>query len=206
MYRLSLIAKRLNIGILQIVDILEKEGFYVEYNPNFKIDDIQLDKLCEVLAVNLADYTPENEEVKTKFIHVIRISKLFEHFKNVDYKFFVEHTIRLDENSRGIEGNAGYESIFTQEKAILKKLLLKLAKGFRFRLKIVITYLKYLFLTITPPNLFHTYIVDEDDINRVAINTFGFSIISIYQLREAVFHSINSKILIKNEIRFGGIN
>ena len=206
MYRLSLIAKRLNIGILQIVDILEKEGFYIEYNPNFKINDIQLDKLCEVLAVNLADYTPKNEEVKTKFIHVIRINELFEHLKNVDYKFFAEHTIRLDENSTDIECHAGYECIFTSEKAILKKLLIKLAKGFRFNLKTIISYIKYLFLTFTPPNLFHTYIADEDDINRVATNTFSFSKISIYQLREAVFHSINSKILIKNEIRFSGID
>lgn len=207
MYRLSLIAKRLNIGILQIVDILEKEGFYVEYNPNFKIDDIQLDKLCEVLAVNLADYTLDNEEVKTNYIlYPISTNELFEHLKNVDYKFFAEHIIRLEENSRGAEDNAGYESIFTQEKAILKKLLLKLAKGFRFRLKIAITYVKYLFLTITPPNLFHTYIADEDDINRVATNIFGFSIASIHQLREAVFHSINSKTLIKNEIRFSGIS
>ncbi len=206
MYRLSLIAKRLNIGILQIVDILKKEGFYIRHNPNFKINDIQLDKLCEVLAVNLADYTPENEEVETKFIHVIRKNELFEHLKNVDYKFFAEHIIRLDANSAGAECHAGYESIFTQEKAILKKLLLKLAKGFRFRLKIVIAYVKYLFLTITPPNLFHTYIADEDDINRVATNNFGFSIASVHQLREAVFHSINSKNLLKNEIRFNGIN
>lgn len=198
MYRLSLIAKRLNIGILQIVDTLEKEGFYIEKNPNFKINDIQLDKLCEVLAVNLADYTPENEEVKTKFIHVIRINELFGHLKNIDYKFWTEHTIT--------ECHSVYECIFTNEKTILKKLLIKLAKGFRLKLKMVVSYVKYLFLTLTPPNLFHTYIADEDDINRVATNIFGFSKISINELREAVFHSINSKNLLKNEIRFSGIN
>lgn len=206
MYRLSLIAKRLNIGILHIVDILKKEGFYVEYNPNFKINDIQLDKLCEVLAINFADYTPEEEVAKSKFIFVISTKELFEHLEKINFRFCAENTIRLEENSTDTECHSSYESIFTNEKAILKKLLLKLAKGFRFRLKIVIAYVKYLFLTITPPNLFHTYIADEDDINRVATNNFGFSIASVHQLREAVFHSINSKNLLKNEIRFNGIN
>lgn len=204
MYRLSLIAKRLNISILRIVEILEKEDFHIEKNPNFKINDIQLDRLCEVLAVNYADYTPEKEVVNSKFIFVISKNNLFEHLKNIDYCFFVEHITRLDKRKTSCKCNVGYESFFTNEKAILKKLLIKLAKGFKF--KIVIEYVRYLFLTLTSPNLFHTYIVDEDDINRVATNTFSFSNTSICQFREAVFHSINSKILIKNEIRFSGIN
>ena len=86
----------------------------------------------------------------------------------------------------------------------LKNLLKRIVKGVKSKVSspLVSIFLK----RIIPLNLFHTYIADEDDINRVATNTFSFSKISIYQFREAVFHSINSKILIKNEIRFSGIN
>jgi len=86
----------------------------------------------------------------------------------------------------------------------LKNLLKRIVKG--VKRKVGFSLFSIFFKRIIPLNLFHTYIADEDDINRVATNTFSFSKISIYQLREAVFHSINSEILIKNEIRFGGIN
>lgn len=86
----------------------------------------------------------------------------------------------------------------------LKNLLKRIIKEVKSKVSppLVTIFLK----RIIPLNIFHTYTTDEDDINRVATNTFSFSKISIYQLREAVFHSINSKTLIKNEIRFGGIS
>lgn len=67
--------------------------------------------------------------------------------------------------------------------------------------------LKSTFLkSIIPINLFHIYTVDDDENNRIVKAYFSFSITSIHQLREAVFHSINSKNLIKNEIKFSRIN
>lgn len=86
----------------------------------------------------------------------------------------------------------------------LKNLLDRIIKGVKKKVSFLLVSVS--FKRIIPLNLFHTYIADEDDINRVATNNFGFSNISIYQLREAVFHSINSKNLLKHEIRFGGIN
>ncbi|WP_394992086.1 hypothetical protein [Emticicia sp.] len=86
----------------------------------------------------------------------------------------------------------------------LKNLLKRIIKGVKKKSRFsgISIFLK----RIIPLNLFHTYTFDEDDINRVALNNFSFSNTSICQFREAVFHSINSKILIKNEIRFSGIN
>lgn len=86
----------------------------------------------------------------------------------------------------------------------LKNLLKRIIKG--VKRKVGFSLFNIFFKRIIPLNLFHTYIADEDDINRVATNIFGFSKISINELREAVFHSINSKNLLKNEIGFSGIN
>lgn len=55
LYRLSQVARKLNIGKDTIVDTLSENGIYVDNNPNAKITSAQLDILAEVLAIDFVD-------------------------------------------------------------------------------------------------------------------------------------------------------
>jgi hypothetical protein len=221
-HRLSLVAKKLNIGISKIIDVLETKGFKINVNPNAVINDKQLDILSEAISSEVVENYLSKPSIRGVNIHSLLI-----HFQIALIEAFLYHdsTPKQGVDKEKIKflfdniepekypilnvSELEYLNFLKQEKRLLisqyKNRLKLLVKGFKIKpLSIKIKGLNFklqsLLSTIIPPKLFHVYVEETNSIS-VALDYFSFSNIPVCQLREAVFHSINSKFLIRNEIR-----
>lgn len=91
-YRLSQVARKLNIGKDQIIEVLEQKGFEVENNPFSKISEEQLDLLTESLATEIVKEHLNTEHSRERFFVltqniVIPLDGFGEYYERAKYAF-----------------------------------------------------------------------------------------------------------------------